>query len=84
MSLDLDAFRRAIAKRGFKKSDPLLHPCPKCGAVQGVEKWVLEGRTGGRDIDLCVRCGHASSWRKRPPEESREEDKTFDPVAFMK
>ena len=42
------------------------------------------GKTGGRDIDICMACGKCSSWRKRPPEESREEDLAFDPEAFMK
>ena len=54
MALDLEAFRAAIFKRGFRQSDPLRHPCPKCNALQSVEKWVLFGRTGGRDIDICM------------------------------
>lgn len=84
MAFDLDNFRNAIAKRGFKRVDPLLHPCPKCKALQGVEKWVLSGRSGGRDIDLCVRCGAASSWRRRPPSEDREQDLDFNPETFLK
>jgi hypothetical protein len=84
MALDLEAFRAAIFKRGFRQSDPLRHPCPKCNALQSVEKWVLFGRTGGRDIDICMACGKCSSWRKRPPEDAREEDLAFDPEAFMK
>jgi Zn ribbon nucleic-acid-binding protein len=84
MPLDLDSFRSQLAKRGFKRVDPLLHGCPKCKALQGVEKWSLSGRTGGRDIDLCVRCTHASSWRRRPPGEDREEDTTFNPETFLK
>ena len=89
MALDLEAFRSAIFKRGFRQSDPLLHPCPKCKALQGVEKWVLSGRTGsrdtgGRDIDICIKCAHCSSWRRRPPSEEREEDTAFNAETFLR
>lgn len=84
MALDLEAFRAAIYKRGFRQTDPLRHPCPKCNKQRAVEKWSLAGRTGGRDIDICMECSDVKSWRRRPHPEDREEDKTFDPVTFMK
>ncbi|MEZ4398986.1 MAG: hypothetical protein R3B06_03160 [Kofleriaceae bacterium] len=82
--LDLEAFRRAMFKRGFRQSDPLLHPCPACKHTKGVEKWVLAGRTGGRDVDVCMQCSKVTSWRHRPLENDREEDPAFDPASFLK
>ncbi len=73
--------RRALAKKGFKLDDPLAHDCPKCG-VRAVEQWVLRGKGGGRDIDICGACGVSRSWRLRPLED-RDEDLTFDVKTFV-
>lgn len=81
---DLEPYRAALRKRGFHQDDVYLHPCPKCGEQRAVEKWVLSGRSGGRDIDLCRMCGQTWSWRQRPLKEEREIDPDFDLRTFLK
>ncbi len=76
-----DDIRRALAKKGFKLDDPLPHECPKC-KERAVEVWVLRGKGGGRDIDVCGACGLSKSWRLRPLQD-REEDTTFEIKAFL-
>ena len=76
--------RRALAKRGFKAHDPLRHICETCGE-QAIEKYSLQSKLGGRDIDLCLACGVARSWsRRRAGYEEREEEPGFDLVAFLR
>ena len=53
---DLEALRAGLRKRGFKQDDPLLHDCPDCG-VKAIERYIIAGRSGGRDITLCQACG---------------------------
>ncbi len=76
-----DDVRRALAKKGFKLDDPLPHDCPKWGE-HALEVWVLRGKGGGRDIDVCGACGTARSWRVRPLQD-REEDTAFDLRSFV-
>ena len=76
-----DDIRRALAKKGFKLDDPLPHECPKC-KERAVEVWVLRGKGGGRDIDVCGNCGAARSWRLRPMQD-REEDTAFEIRSFV-
>jgi transcription elongation factor Elf1 len=81
---DYDPHRRALFKRGFRQTDPYLHPCPACKVQKSVEKWVLFGKSGGRDIDVCGACGKSWSWRHRPPSQDRDEDVGFDLTTFLK
>lgn len=85
---DLEPFRIALRKRGFRQDDAYLHPCPKCNEQRAVEKWVISGKgarqPGGRDIDLCGACGETWSWRQRPLREEREIDPAFDLATFLK
>jgi len=81
---DLEPYRIALRKRGFLQSDPYLHQCPKCHTDRAVEKWIVAGRTGGRDIDLCGACGQTWSWRQRPLKDEREIDPDFDLATFLK
>lgn len=78
---DHDDIRRALAKKGFKLDDPLPHECPKC-KERAVEVWVLRGKGGGRDVDVCAACGLAMSWRVRVMQD-REEDTTFVIAKFL-
>jgi hypothetical protein len=77
-----DDVKRALAKRGFKLDDSLYHDCRACGK-HAVEVWILRGKGGGRDVEMCNECGKALSWRVRFDME-REEDKAFDLDAFLK
>jgi hypothetical protein len=79
----IEGYRRALTKRGFRRDDLYYHVCPDC-SVQAIEKWGLFGKPGGRDIDLCLACGKARSWRRRPDYEKREADETFDLVTFLR
>jgi transcription elongation factor Elf1 len=77
-----DEVKRALSKRGFKIDDSLYHDCPACGK-HAMEQWVLRGKGGGRDIDMCNECGKSWSWRVRFGTD-REEDKDFDLTTFLK
>ena len=79
----LDAQMRALHKRGFQRDDVYFHKCPSCG-IQAVAKFAIGGKPGGRDIDLCLHCGEARSWRRRPDREDREQDTTFDLATFLR
>jgi hypothetical protein len=79
---DLESLQYKLRKRGFKVDDPQFHPCPDCG-VQAVSRYVILGRSGGRDITLCLECGVARSWRSNAGMEEREEDVGFDLRAFL-
>ncbi len=79
----IEGYRRALTKRGFRRDDLYYHVCPDC-SVQAIEKWGLFGKPGGRDIDLCLACGKARSWRRRPDYNQREADDTFDLVTFLR
>ena len=40
--------------------------------------FAISGKSGGRDIQLCIECGKAKSWRSVAGMETREEDAAFD------
>lgn len=79
---DLDSLEYKLAKRGFRREDGYLHECGDCKA-QAVRKYVVAGKTGGRDISLCEACGVTRSWRSIAGLEQREEDRGFDLRAFL-
>jgi hypothetical protein len=79
---DLETLEQKLVKRGFRREDGYLHECTDCH-VQAVLKYVLSGKTGGRDISLCQACGVSRSWRSGAGFEAREEDRGFDLHAFL-
>jgi len=80
---ELDTYEHKLRKRGFRRDDVLLHACPDCSA-KAVLTYVIAGRSGGRDIRLCMECGAAHSWRSVAGLESREEDPAFDLATFLR
>ena len=80
---DLQTLEYKLTKRGFRRDDVFLHECNKC-PERAVVKYVVIGRTGGRDIWLCHACGGARSWRSVAGMEGREEDPDFDLRAFLR
>lgn len=80
---NLEALEWKLRKRGFRRDDVLLHECARCQAT-AVATYVIAGRTGGRDIALCLECGHARSWSSGAGLESRVEDPGFDLDAFLR
>lgn len=79
---DLGTIEYKLGKRGFKREDAYFHVCPDCN-VQAVAVYAISGRTGGRDIKLCLDCGKAHSFRSVAGMESREEDLSFDLATFL-
>lgn len=79
---DLATLEYKLGKRGFRREDAYLHQCTDCGE-QAVLKYVLAGKTGGRDISLCQACGVARSWRSGAGFQARDEDHGFDLRAFL-
>jgi Zn ribbon nucleic-acid-binding protein len=80
---DLETLLYKLKKRGFKQDDLYLHECPSC-KQQSVAIFVIAGKKlGGRDIRLCVECGHTKSFRSGSGFEGREEDAGFDLRAFL-
>lgn len=79
---DLEQLEHKLHKRGFTQRDVLLHDCPACGE-HAVRIYAIAGRSGGRDIHLCVACGDARSWRSVAGMEQRSEDASFDLRAFL-
>jgi hypothetical protein len=45
---------------------------------------VIAGKSGGRDISLCLECGIARSWRSAAGLDSRVEEDGFDLGAFLR
>jgi hypothetical protein len=80
---ELDTLVYKLRKRGFKQDDVLLHECPAC-KQNAVAIFAIAGKSGGRDIKLCIECGVAKSWRSVAGMESREEDTSFDLAAFLR
>ena len=81
---DLAALEYKLTKRGFRRDDVFLHVCAACNE-QAVATYVnTAGRTGGRDIALCLACGDARSWRSGAGLEAREQDLGFDLRAFLR
>ena len=79
---ELDTLVYKLRKRGFRQDDLLLHECPAC-QQNAVAIFAIAGKSGGRDIKLCIECGVAKSWRSVAGMESREEDTSFDLAAFL-
>ncbi len=79
---DLGTIEYKLGKRGFRRDDLFLHRCEKC-EEQAVLSYVIQGRSGGRDIRLCQHCGDARSWRSVAGLQEREEDLAFDLRAFL-
>jgi hypothetical protein len=80
---DLEALEYKLRKRGFRRDDVLLHECTSC-KEPAVATYVIAGKTGGRDITLCIACGVARSWRSGAGLEQRVEDTGFDLHAFLR
>jgi len=80
---DLETLQYRLKKRGFKQDDVFLHECPSC-KEQAVVIYVIAGKSGGRDIRLCLACGEARSWRSVAGLEQRVEDEGFDLRAFLR
>jgi hypothetical protein len=80
---ELDTIVYKLGKRGFKQSDGFLHECPAC-KQKAVVVFAILGKSGGRDIKLCIECGVAKSWRSVAGMEGREEDPSFDLAAFLR
>jgi hypothetical protein len=80
---EIETLQRALVKRGFKQDDLYFHECAKC-SVRAVRKFTLQGKLGGRDIDLCLDCGHSRSWSRRDNTSDRVEDAEFDLKVFLR
>jgi hypothetical protein len=80
---DLEALEHQLRKRGFRQDDVLHHECPACHE-QAVRIYAIAGKSGGRDIRLCLACGEARSWRSEPGLEARAEDVGFDLRTFLR
>jgi hypothetical protein len=79
---DLANLEYKLQKRGFRRDDIFFHECPSC-KEQAVATYVIAGKAGGRDIALCLACGHARSWRSGSGLNERVEDADFDLRAFL-
>ena len=79
---DLQTLEQKLVKRGFRREDGYLHECTDCHE-QAVLKYVLSGKTGGRDISLCQACGVSRSWRSGAGFQARDEDRGFDLRTFL-
>ena len=80
---DLETLQYKLKKRGFRQDDTLLHECTACGE-KAVAIYAISGRSGGRDIRLCLACGEAKSWQVGAGMNERNEDKAFDLRAFLR
>jgi len=79
---DLATLEHKLQKRGFRRDDMLLHECPDC-KEQALATYIIVGKTGGRDITLCLACGKSRSWRSAADANQRVEDDKFDLRAFL-
>ena len=80
---DLATLEYKLQKRGFRRDDVFLHECATC-KEQAVATYIIAGKSGGRDISLCLACGKARSWRSVAGLEQRVEDEGFDLRAFLR
>lgn len=80
---ELDTYEYKLRKRGFRRDDLFLHDCADCKASRSVLTYVIAGKSGGRDIRLCLECGIAHSFRSAAGLEGREEDVGFDLKTFL-
>lgn len=83
MISNLEALEHKLKKRGFRRDDVLLHECASC-KEQAVATYVIAGKSGGRDIALCLACGKARSWRSGAGLQHRVEDEGFDLDVFLR
>jgi hypothetical protein len=79
---ELETIEYKLSKRGFKQGDLYHHECSSCGEP-AVRIYTILGKTGGRDIRLCLACGKSTSFRAGAGMEGREEDASFDLTAFL-
>lgn len=79
---DLATLEYKLTKRGFRRDDVFLHDCKDCKEC-AVLTYVIAGKSGGRDIQLCQACGVARSFRSGAGLEDRVEDVGFDLRAFL-
>jgi hypothetical protein len=79
----LDTYEWKLKKRGFKRDDGFLHMCPDC-STKAILTFAILGRTGGRDIRLCLECGKCRSFRSGAGMDERSEDPDFDLDAFLR
>jgi hypothetical protein len=80
---DLGTLEYKLQKRGFRRDDVFLHECATC-QEQAVATYIIAGKSGGRDISLCLACGKARSWRSVAGLEQRVEDEGFDLREFLR
>ena len=80
---EIEAIEYKLRKRGFRRDDVLLHECASC-KEPAVATYVIAGKTGGRDITLCLACGVARSWRSGAGLQQRVEDDNFDLQTFLR
>jgi hypothetical protein len=80
---NLAEIQQKLLKRGFRMHSPLLAHCDKCNS-EAVATYLIAGKVGGRDINLCHECGHARSWRSAAGLEERSEDTAFTLDEFLK
>lgn len=79
---DLPTLEYKLSKRGFRRDDVFLHECENC-KERAVATYIISGKSGGRDISLCLACGVARSWRSVAGLEERQEDVGFDLRVFL-
>lgn len=79
---DLATLEYKLTKRGFRRDDVFLHECESCNE-RAVATYIIAGKSGGRDIALCLACGVSRSWRSVAGLEDRQEDVGFDLRAFL-
>jgi len=79
---DLATLEYKLAKRGFRRDDVFMHECETC-KERAVATYIIAGKSGGRDISLCLACGVSRSWRSVAGLEDRQEDVGFDLRAFL-
>lgn len=79
---DLENLIYRLGKRGFKRDDLQLHDCTGCGE-HAVLTFVIMGRAGGRDIQICQACGLSTSYRSNAGLHERVQDLDFDLRAFL-
>jgi hypothetical protein len=75
-----EEYIRKLLKRGFKR-DSVKDFCEAC-RVSALHVYKLLGRTGGRDVKMCMACGKISSFRRSANDDVTEEI-GFDLDAFL-
>ena len=79
---DLGTLEYKLTKRGFRRDDLFLHDC-EASNEHAVATYIIAGKSGGRDIQLCLACGMSRSWRSVAGLEERQEDVGFDLRTFL-